>query len=307
MNLAHLHQRGFRISQSLTCLVLALDVIALFAVPALLRDHAFATAGVTLALLALLSNTRWSLIHEAIHRHLFPSSRANELAGRLLSIAHGASFSILRAGHLLHHRYSRTALERTEVFDPARARLVTCIPFYLQLCGGLYLLEVVTTLAAWLPLGVFRAFYRRYRDSTVAGLIAGRLCEPRVRRHARIDALAMVTLYGVAALVYGKLAWVLAIVISLRAVLISVADNSYHYGTELDQPRSAMNVRAPRWASALLLNFNLHGVHHRAPQLAWFQLSARFDADRDRYAISLVACLVRQWRGPLRPDELPLR
>jgi fatty acid desaturase len=76
---------------------------------------------VTLVPLALASNPLWSLIHETIHDSFDPGARVNRAAGRALAIAFGSPWRILRTGHLLHHRFNRTALDRPDEFDPARA------------------------------------------------------------------------------------------------------------------------------------------------------------------------------------------
>lgn len=56
----------------------------------------------------------------------------------------------------------------------------------------------------------------------------------------------MVAVHAASLVAYGRHAWMLGAVIAGRAVLISVADNSYHDGTELDAPLEAMNLRLPR-------------------------------------------------------------
>jgi fatty acid desaturase len=48
-----------------------------------------------------------------------------------------------------------------------------------------------------------------------------------------------------------------------------------------------------------LLHFNLHGVHHRHPQLPWFALRAQFERDGAQPDINIATCLLRQLRGPI--------
>jgi Fatty acid desaturase len=80
---------------------------------------------------------------------------------------------------------------------------------------------------------------------------------------------------------------------------VSVADNVYHYGTALDAPLEAMNLRLPRVLEAFILAFNLHGVHHRYPGLAWHSLRAAFLADGARFDLGWFEALRRQARGPI--------
>jgi hypothetical protein len=69
------------------------------------------------------------------------------------------------------------------------------------------------------------------------------------RRHLRefrADAMAVVLVYAAAGFAYGWHVWMLAAALAARGVLISVADNAYHYGTRVDARLEAMNLRLPR-------------------------------------------------------------
>lgn len=98
---------------------------------------------------------------------------------------------------------------------------------------------------------------------------------------------------------YGGFWWMLLAALAARALVVSVADNAYHYGTALDAPLEAMNLRLPRALEVLVLAFNLHGVHHRYPGLAWHSLRPAFEADRTRFDLGWFTALGRQLRGPI--------
>lgn len=262
--------------------------------------------GLLLVPLALTANTMWSLIHEAIHGHLFPERRRNDRAGRLLCVLYGAPFRALRVAHLLHHRFSRTRRDRTEVYDPARtSRLTASAGFYLQLLGGMYFLEILSSLACLLPRrAIGRLAPRLDHPDSTGGLVVRALREPRALREMRLDTLAILAVFSLSVWLYGAHVWMLAAVVLARAVLVSIADNSYHYATVLEQPRRAMNAGAPRWIGAALLHFNLHGVHHRHPHLPWFALRAQFERDGSKPDIDLATCFLRQLRGPIALPSL---
>ncbi|MEU3012068.1 fatty acid desaturase [Nocardia asteroides] len=133
----------------LVALAVTAGVSQLFVVPLLLaRDPAW---GWLLVPLTLTTTPFWSLIHEAIHGSLLRDRTHNDRTGRALTVLYGSPFAMLKAGHLLHHRYSRVR-ERTEIYDPARTSWLAAAPrFYLTLLGGLYLLEVLALLLAPLP------------------------------------------------------------------------------------------------------------------------------------------------------------
>jgi hypothetical protein len=92
-----------------------------------------------------------------------------------------------------------------------------------------------------------------------------------------------------------------------RAVLISVADNAYHYGTRLAAPLEAMNLKLPRPLEGFVLAFNLHNVHHQHPGVPWYALRAAFTADGDRFHLGWFDAVGRQFRGPIPADREDVR
>lgn len=283
---------------------LALHLAMLFAIPLAVRAHA--AWGLALVPIVLVTNAFWSLLHEAIHGLLFRDRRTNDAAGRVLGVCFGAPFRALRVGHLLHHRFSRTPRERTEVYDPTRTSpLVAGLRYYVRLFGGMYLLEVFGALAAFLQARALAAVERRLASSPgISHLILRDLRQSAALRELRLDAAAILVTYGTSFALYGEHWWMLATAIAGRAFLISFADNAYHYGTRLDAPREAKNVRAPRWLEAGLLNFTLHGVHHLHPSLPWHALRAKFDVGAAGYDEGYFACLGRQLAGPIPVSRL---
>ncbi|WP_157170920.1 hypothetical protein [Nocardia araoensis] len=47
----------------------------------------------------------------------------------MLAVLYGSPLALLKAGHLLHHRYNRTR-ERAQVYDPAGAGWARVAPGY---------------------------------------------------------------------------------------------------------------------------------------------------------------------------------
>jgi fatty acid desaturase len=113
--------------------------------------------------------------------------------------------------------------------------------------------------------------------------------------------------YTGSSIAYGRHAWLLWGAVGARAVIVSLADNAYHYRTRLERPLDAMNLRLPRTLEAFLLAFNLHQVHHRHPGLHWYQLRAAFDADGDDWHLDWFTAVARQARGPVPATAEPVR
>jgi fatty acid desaturase len=284
---------------------LFLNLCQLFVLPLALLPLDVAW-GWSLVALALLNNSFWSILHEAIHAKLHRSARVNAAFGRALAVVYGAPYALLETGHLLHHRYSRTPRERTEVYDPARASWTRVAPaYYARLLGGLYMMEAASVTLALLPARVVRALARRAdRPGTALGLLLARIASQERLAQFRIDSLAIVVLYSVAFCVYGAYAWMLAAALAARALFVSLADNSYHYGTSLESPAEALDLRLPAALEISMLAFNLHGMHHREPGADWRALRARFRAEGCQCDVSWFVAVARQLRGPIAASEL---
>ena len=283
----------------LVALALGLLPLQLFALPlALLPRHA--GWGWLLVPLALTNTPLWSLTHESIHGSLVRGRDFNDRLGRALAIGYGAPFALLKTGHLLHHRFSRTPRERTEVFDPGVTTWRRQAPaYYVRLLGGLYLAEVSSVLLLFVPRGGWLALARRLDSpSTVSAQLFETVAARRLAAF-RVDAALIVLVYAAGFAAYGHYWWMLLAALGGRALIVSVADNAYHYGTELDAPLEAMNLWLPRALETFILAFNLHGVHHKYPGLAWHSLRAAFLADGGRFDLGWFAALARQAAGPI--------
>ncbi|HET6618598.1 MAG TPA: fatty acid desaturase [Dongiaceae bacterium] len=299
-----------RLNLMLLALMAGLTAGALFAVPLWLlpRDLRW---GWLLVPVALLTNLFWALHHEAIHGGFHGDRRGNLLAGRIMAILLGSSFHVLRFGHLMHHRYNRNPVDRPDAYDPAavpraRARL----GFLANLVIGLYLAELVAPAASWLPRSmIWRLLDRIYRGSDPA-LAAIRLAahraflDPRRLGIIRADAFLAVALVAASAAAFGRHWPMLLGFLGARGALISVLDNVYHFGTPIDRPDYARNLWLPAPLRLLILNMNLHRVHHLRPALPWWALPAQLRASGDGYDAPLLRTAAAQFGGPIPVAEL---
>lgn len=289
-----------RVNMTLVVIMTTVHLGALLVLPAWLLPHDTAW-GWLLLVPVLLTTTGWALLHEAIHGTLTGHRRLNHVLGRLQAVLFGAPFELLRWGHLLHHGYSRTVRERSEVFEPgADHRLSFTLAYYFRLFGGLYVYEVLAGLLFLLPRALVRHLAARIggdRDLVVP--LAERVLQPGVLATVRADVLAVMTLYGLAFWLYDAHAWMLVLALAGRAALISLVDNVFHYGTPLDDMRYAHDLYLPPWASRIILHFNLHGAHHARPGVPWHALP---DLHRQRggaHQGEFLTALAAQLRGPI--------
>lgn len=253
---------------------------------------------------ALSTTTNWSLIHEAIHGLLLQKPRTNDLAGRALSIVFGSPFAALRFAHLQHHALNGYPVDRPDHYRASEiSRAKAALRFYPNLLFGIYTAELMSNFISLLPLPILRRLIRLFPKEQGSDLRAEAwLLQAARLRQLRIDSCLTLALFALAFWCYGASWWMLALAIAARGVLVSVSDNSYHYGSPLGAgPRSALNFRFSLGAG--ILHFNLHRVHHVHPTLPWSALPAAFRDDSESYDLGYAAAMLRQFRGPISDRE----
>lgn len=257
--------------------------------------------------LALLTNPFWSLIHEAIHDLLHPNRRGNAFFGRFLAILFGAPFRVLRLSHLLHHKLNRLPLEGTEYYDESQKSKAAAAPgYYFQILLGLYLVEVLSAVYFWLPRDWLRRFQKRFvGDGSLSAILLQNWLGEESLREIRRDGAAVTFWFALSFYCYGAHWPLLLAALLARGFLISFLDNVYHYETPVGDIFYARNLRLAWPLSKLLLNFNLHGIHHVNPAIPWIHLPKAFAAGKSRYEGGYFAASLRQLLGPIALQELP--
>lgn len=289
-----------KLNAALSAAILAVMLAQAFIMPVLLSEHPWVMAGIVL-LLTPLNTPFWSLIHEAVHKNLHPNPRMNDAMARILSIVFGASFDILRFGHLMHHQYNRDW--ESEIYDPARHnKYLFALNHYFKMLGGLYFTEVLTSfLIAISPLPVAQKIAaaampdERHRQAVLNALL-----KPATVARLRLDCVLIVAFYAAAFAAFGP-AWpVLALWILMRALIISLMDNAYHYGTPADNSVIAKELAVPEPFATFILNFNHHATHHRNTGLPWTELKDAHAMQKIDYTEGLASALLAQFKGPIK-------
>jgi fatty acid desaturase len=263
----------------LICVVLGGTLFQLFGMPFVLREFGIQAAWFLLPIM-LLQPLHWGLLHEGIHARLIPDRRANEFYARVLSITLGLPFDGTRFGHLVHHRFSRHSYDRPDIYDGCGPYALAWLAYRLRLFGGVYLIELVSPLIAFIPtsLGVRvmakaipidepgDAFVRRLFVSLVRNV-------PKRRRTRRGFAVTL-ALYAASAWLYDAWWPMLLATMYVRGVWHSFADNVPHHGVALDKPARARNYTLPLVFRVLVMNHHLHLTHHLYPRVPWTSLGA---------------------------------
>src|SRR4030095_6815030 len=176
---------------------------------------------------------------------------------------------------------------------------------------GLYFAEIAAPLGCCLPRAAIRRIIDRVYGGDAPARAAIRLAahrqflDRRRLRMIRTDTVLAWTLIGGSAIAFGAYWPMLMGFLIGRGAMISVFDNVYHFGTPIDRPEYARNLQLPTRLRLLILNMNLHRLHHARPSLPWWQLPAQFRAERDRYDAGLLRTALAQFAGPVAITQLP--
>lgn len=287
------------------CVVLGGTLFQLFVMPSLLRAF-----GINVALLflpiTLLQPLHWGLIHEAIHSRLLKGRRVDDFWARVLSILHWLPFDATRYCHLVHHRYSRHAYDRADLYDGGGAYALAWLRYRGRLLGGVYLEVLASPLLAFLPI-VFGTRLMENAvpicedgDTDVRQLFVSLVKNMRKRRRTRREFAITLALYGASAWLYGAWWPMLLASMCLRGVWHSLADNVPHHDVPLDEPGRARNYALPALLGALVMNHHLHLTHHRHPTAPWTTLARLTEADGEAPRNNYFWAVLRQL-APIYP------
>jgi fatty acid desaturase len=257
--------------------------------------------------LALLTNPFWSVIHEAIHDLLHPNRWINTMIGRLLSVMFGSPFRILKSSHLLHHKLNRVPVEGTEYYERGKTpRILAAAGYYFQIFGGLYLVELVSPLILFLPRVLIEQLRERcFQVRSISRVLLENWSRHEATREIRIDGALVILWFALSFVCYGENWPLMLLALAGRGFLISFLDNVYHYRTPINDVLYASNLWLPHALAKPLLNFNLHGIHHRNPSVPWKRLPAAFTEQAQSYHGNYFTAAARQLAGPVALQDLP--
>ena len=301
------HPIPLRLNVAIAVALIALNAGMLVVLPVLLP--AAPALGWLLLLPVAFTPSLWSMIHEAIHGGLHPARGWNDRFGRLLAGVFGSPFQLLRLGHLQHHRFNRSPINRVEV-APEQPGPAGLAGYYGRLFGGLYLGEVLAAPLAILPDRFYRPLIRlAFGDESPDGRTMWdgarrQLLEEPGRSRMRLDGLLITLVFTGAFALYGPFWWMLALALAGRAFLVSFFDNAYHYANPLDEVMAGYDLRLPPPLEAVFLNFNYHATHHRKPNAPWTALPAVFAELGHGFEDDFARAALRQLDGPIPEQAL---
>jgi len=192
----------------------------------------------------------YTVMHDAAHRIAHRTKWLNNLLGRVCAFHEGITFPLFRLSHMQHHRYTN---------DPQRD------PDY-----------VIGRKPRWLfPIWVI---VRLLHDNTF--MISQKLW----RRRELIEHLFTVALQVVTALLLASMLgwstviglWLIPLIVAGALVEMTVAW-LVHFPHESTDELEHTRLLKSRVLQVLMLNHNLHLVHHVWPGIPWYQYGNKLD------------------------------
>ena len=230
---------------------------------------------------ALVNNTPFCLMHEAVHGVASPSLRRNELMGKIAAVTLPTSFSMQRVAHLGHHRRNRTDQELYDYYLPGQKRWLRNLWMYSgNLLGGYWccipIFGLLYLVAPWAWRSRF--FVEGLAPALGFGPYVAEMSKLPVRRVWPEVATAFA--YQVAVFKLLGLSWPGWLLAHwFFALHWSVLQYVDHAWSARDVREGAWNLRvaAPfRW---IALNYHLHLAHHRHTDAPWTALPSLVDPD----------------------------
>jgi fatty acid desaturase len=230
---------------------------------------------------SFVNNTIFSLQHECVHGTFHPARRLNESAGVLFAAFFPTAFAIQRVSHLGHHRRNRSDLELYDYYLPHQSRWLKTYWIYCLLSGFYWAIIPVAGLVYVVCPYCFRS--RWFQDGPArfwgfASFVRDIAAEPiaKVWPQAMFTLLVQACLWGGLGLDW--VAWLACYwAFGLNWSSLQYTDHAW---SRRDVREGAWNLRFWPLTQALFLNYNLHLVHHRRPDIPWLHLP-RFVAPED--------------------------
>lgn len=249
---------------------------------------------------ALVNNTPFSLMHEAVHGIGAATRQRNHALGLIGGWLFPTSFSMQKTAHLGHHARNRTDQELYDYYLPGESRAMRNLWLYGGNLLGLYWFCIPLSNALYLVApGLYRS--RLFVERIAPAMGFG----PYVRDLAELSP-GVVWLEIASAFAYQLVLW-WALGLTWQGWLLSHWFFAMHWSAlqYVDHAWSARDVVNGAWdlrvfapVRWLALNYHYHLAHHRQPGACWTQLPA-LATRGDQPSFWQVYCSL--WRNGVQP------
>lgn len=227
------------------------------------------------------NNTAFSLLHEATHGLAHKNRKINNAIGRVVAALFPTSFTMQQLYHLGHHRRNRTDAEMFDLYYPGDSIALKKFIIYGTVFGIYWSSPFISCLIfLFNPHLLFKADFKnsRFMQALSADHMLGGLDKALVKT-GTVRAEIIFTIFFQASLIYFLgLSWGTWLAcywaFSINWGSLQYAD---HVGAKRDIREGAWNLKVNPIAQKVFLNYHLHLVHHRFPNLPWIHLPKKLD------------------------------
>jgi fatty acid desaturase len=250
---------------------------------------------------ALLGNTGYALMHEAVHGNFHDNPVINENAGRILAGFFPTAFALQRVFHLAHHKNNRSEHERFDYYAPHENKTLKFMQWYCILTGLYWLAPplfcviyfFLADLLRWRTLfGHKGAWFAR--QTSAQEFLDALSTVPVWRVRLDIAVTAVIQFALIFFLDVSFLGWVLCY--AAFGFAWSSLQYTDHAFSELDQYDGAWNLKVSPLVRWIFLNYHCHRVHHQKPSIPWNGLPALVRAGEANPTFWSI--YLKMWRGP---------
>jgi fatty acid desaturase len=228
---------------------------------------------------ALVNNTPFGLLHEAVHGVFSKSRIRNDGFGILCAAAFPTSFVLQTIAHLGHHRRNRTDKDLYDYYLPTQSRwlrntwlyagnLLGCYWFFIPISTGLYLIAPWLYTSEWFVRGPARYLgFEAYVEEIAQ----------HSKRRIWLECLVAVSYQALLwwALDLHWAGWLLCHwAFALHWSALQYVDHAW---SPRDIVNGAWNLKVHPVTRALALNYHYHLAHHRYPWVPWIHLPKLVD------------------------------
>ena len=230
---------------------------------------------------ALIHNTVFSLLHEAVHGIFSPNKFRNDLFGIIAAAAFPTSFTMQKIAHLGHHKRNRTDRELYDYYLPSESKTLRNIWMYGGNLFGLYwfFIPLSNLIVLTMPY-LFTSQWFIHGPARVLGF------EPYVEEIAQ-HSILRIWLESLFALFFQIVLWY-ALDLNWQGALLSYWFFALHWSalqyvdhawSPRDIINGAWNLKVLPFSRWLALNYHYHLAHHRYPLVPWVYLSQFVDPE----------------------------
>ncbi|WP_374076137.1 fatty acid desaturase [Bdellovibrio bacteriovorus] len=227
------------------------------------------------------NNTAFSLLHEATHGILHKNRRINNNLGRVVAALFPTSFTMQQLYHLGHHRRNRTDAEMFDLYYPGDNIAMKRFVIYGTVFGIYWSSPFISCL--FFLVNPKLVLSSEFKDSKLmqalsADHMLGGLDKAMVKTGVVRAEIIFTILFQAAIIYFLGLSWGTWLAcywaFSINWGSLQYAD---HVGAKRDIREGAWNLKVNPIMQKVFLNYHLHLVHHRYPNLPWIHLPKKLD------------------------------